>query len=228
MRYRELLTAALAGESLSTAPVAAWRHHPILDQDDDSLAETTLAYQARFDFDLVKITPASTWQSRDHGLMDRWAGDSIGRREITATVIKTPEDWLRLQHLHPWDGFSGRILRAARAVRRALDPEIPVLATVFNPLFQATQLAGLDCLRHHAQQHRHALEQGLAILRANTLAVIEQLVERVLPFNNVLSKAEHRTDRSCPRIAPSVRSTEPTHVRDCHKISVPFCAGEIV
>ncbi|MBK1650506.1 AAA family ATPase, partial [Rhabdochromatium marinum] len=38
------------------------------------------------------------------------------------------------------------------------------------------------------------------------------LIEGVLPFNNVLSKAEHRTDRSCPRIAPSVRSTEPMHV----------------
>lgn len=189
MRYRELLSAALAGEHLPICPVAAWRHHPILDQDGDELAEATLAGQARFDFDLVKITPASTWQSRDHGLMDRWAGDGIGRREITATVVQTPEDWRRLRRLDPWDGFSGNILQAARTVRRALDPEIPVLATVFNPIFQATQLAGLERLRHHAQAHRPQLEQGLATLRANTVAVIEQLVE--LRLDGVFLASQH-------------------------------------
>lgn len=189
MRYRELLSAALAGECLPISPVSAWRHHPILDQDGDALAAATLADQARFDFDLVKITPASTWQSRDHGLMDRWAGDSIGRREITTTVIRIPEDWRRLRRLHPWNGFSGNILRAVRAVRRALDPEIPVLATVFNPIFQAAQLAGLERLRHHAQAYRPQLEQGLAILRANTLAVIEQLVE--LRLDGVFLASQH-------------------------------------
>lgn len=189
MRYRDLLSAALAGDILPMTPVSAWRHHPILDQESDTLAAATLAYQARFDVDWVKITPASTWQSRDHGLMDRWANDRIGRREITATVIKTAEDWPRLRYLPPWDDFSGRMLRAVRTVRQALDPAIPVLATVFNPLFQAIQLAGLDVVRQHAQAHRPALEQGLAILRANTLAVIEQLLE--LRIDGVFFASQH-------------------------------------
>ncbi|MBK5963388.1 hypothetical protein CCR95_04600 [Thiocystis minor] len=177
LRYRDLLSAVLVGESVATVPVSAWRHYPILDQDADTLTEVTLAHQARFDCDFVKLMPASTWQSRDHGLNDRWAGDAIGRREVTTTVIQTPDDWQRLRRLDPWNGFSGHILRAARQVRRTLAPEIPVLTTVFNPLFQAVQLAGLARVREHAQHHPGALAQGLATLLANTLAAIEQLAD---------------------------------------------------
>ena len=177
LRYRDLLSSALAGEAVDVTPVSAWKHHPVADQNHIALAEATLAEQARFDFDFAKITPASTWQSRDHGLEDRWDGDTIGRRQITATVIHQPEDWLRLRRLDPWDGFCGRILRAARQVRRELPAHVPLLATVFNPIFQASQLAGLDLLRDHARNHLPLLEQGLAVLHHNTRAVIGQLAE---------------------------------------------------
>jgi uroporphyrinogen decarboxylase len=189
LRYRDLLTAALAKESVGYSPVSAWKHHPIADQNDISLAEATLAEQARFDFDFAKVTPASTWQSRDHGLEDRWAGDAIGRREIAATVIHQPEDWLRLRQLDPWHGFSGHILRAAQQVRRSLPAQVPLLATVFNPLFQASQLAGLATLRDHAQYHRPLLEQGLSTLAVNTQALIAQMVD--LGIDGIFLATQH-------------------------------------
>ncbi len=176
-RYRELLSAALQGEATAVTPVALWRHHPEQDQQAETLAASTLRDQARFDADFVKLTPASTWQTRDQGLQDRWAGDPIGRREITHRQIHTHHDWQRLQPLNPWHGFSGRILRAARQVRHALPPEIPLLATVFNPIFQAVQLAGLERVREHARTHPTALQAGLSVLLANTLAIIEQLAD---------------------------------------------------
>ena len=174
-RYRDLITAALHGEPLPISPVAAWRHHPGDDQTAGGLALATLGFQRRFDFDLVKVTPASTWQARDYGLRDAWQDDPIGRRAIVGRVVSSPEDWLRLPNLDPWEGFSARILDAVRRVRAQLPQPVPVLATVFNPFFQASQLAGPERLLRHLDQHAERVARGLAVIAANTRAVIREL-----------------------------------------------------
>jgi uroporphyrinogen decarboxylase len=176
LRYRDLIAAALHGEPLPICPVAAWRHHPGDDQSAEGLALATLAFQRRFDFDLVKVTPASTWQARDYGLRDAWQDDPIGRRAIVGRVVSSPEDWLHLPELNPWEGFSARILAAVRRVRAQLPRSVPVLATVFNPYFQATQLAGPERLQQHLDQAGDRVARGLAVIAANTRAVIQELV----------------------------------------------------
>ncbi|NBC46590.1 MAG: hypothetical protein GVY22_01075 [Gammaproteobacteria bacterium] len=229
-RYRDLLSAALQGESLAITPVAVWRHYPERDQDSDSLAEATLADQARFDGDLVKLTPASTWQSRDQGLVDEWAGDAIGRRAIVSRPVQVPTDWLRLKQLDPWRGFSARILHSVERVRRALPGDIPLLATVFNPIFQAVQLAGFDTLRNHAHAHQPELTQGLDTLLRNTLSVIGALAD--LGVDGIFLATQHAgrsalapepygslalpADRACLEAAPLPFNILHLHGPDLH------------
>jgi uroporphyrinogen decarboxylase len=50
-----LLTAVLAGAPAPVCPVFAHQHHPAADQDGERLAEATVAWQARFDFDLADL-----------------------------------------------------------------------------------------------------------------------------------------------------------------------------
>ena len=59
MNKRERLEAAIAGQSVDRVPVALWRHFPGDDQDPSDLAAATIAFQRRWDFDFVKVTPAS-------------------------------------------------------------------------------------------------------------------------------------------------------------------------
>jgi uroporphyrinogen decarboxylase len=176
-RYRELLTAVLAGEPMPVCPVFAHRHHPSADQDGERLAEVTLAWQARFDFDLVKLTPASTWQIVDYGVEDAPdPDDALGRRRITRRVVTVAEDWHRLPRLDPGRGFVTEILRAAGLIRRAL-PGVPVVATVYGPAAQAAKLAETDLLAVHVREAPEAVAAGLRTITANTVRVIRALAD---------------------------------------------------
>jgi uroporphyrinogen decarboxylase len=176
-RYRELLTAVLSGEPMPVCPVFAHRHHPAADQDGERLAEATLAWQARFDFDLVKLTPASTWQIVDYGVEDAPdPDDALGRRRTTRRVVTVAEDWHRLPRLDPGRGFVSEILRAAALVRRAL-PGVPVVATVYGPAAQAAKLAEADLLVDHVREAPEAVAAGLRTITANTVRVIRALAD---------------------------------------------------
>ncbi|HRQ79565.1 MAG TPA: uroporphyrinogen decarboxylase family protein [Azospirillaceae bacterium] len=176
-RYRELLMAVLSGTPAPVCPVFAHQHHPSADQDGERLAEATLAWQSRFDADLVKITPASTWQIRDYGVEDSDdPGDPLGRRRITRRVVTRPDDWRRLPRLDPHSGFTARILRAAVLVKRG-SPAAPVLATVYSPASQAAKLAGDGLFAEHVRRRREDVAAGLRTIADNTTRLIAALAD---------------------------------------------------
>lgn len=173
VKYGDLLRAVLSGEVMAACPVALWMHHPGRDQDARSLADATCDFQRTFDLDFAKLTPASTYQLIDYGARDRLAGDALGRRTVVDRVIGCPDDWLRLRpYLLPGE-FAGRIVAAAALARRRLPHSVPVIATVFNPLFQAVALAGIETLRLHATDRPDLLQHGLGVLTANTCRLIQ-------------------------------------------------------
>src|SRR5258708_34362227 len=97
--HRERIQACLAGETPDKTPVALWRHFPVDDQSADALAAAHLAFQRAYDFDLVKVTPASSFCLRDWGAADEWRGNSEGTREYTNHIVQNPLDWERLPAL---------------------------------------------------------------------------------------------------------------------------------
>ena len=91
--HRERIQAAIRGEIIDRPPVALWRHFPVDDQNPQSLAEAHLNYQQNYDFDLMKVTPASSFCLKDWGVEDEWVGDTEGTRRYTKRIIHSPEDW---------------------------------------------------------------------------------------------------------------------------------------
>lgn len=177
-RYRDLLTQTLAGETLPICPVFAHCHHPLADQGAETLVVATLAWQARFDLDLVKLTPASTWQLRGHGVEDAHdPGDALGRRRIVQTVVKAPDDWYRLTCLAPGNGFAARIVLAAERLRRRLPPAVPLLATLYSPISLAAKLAPPGVLARHCAEAPDAVAAGLATLTENCQRLISALTD---------------------------------------------------
>lgn len=176
LKYRDLIDSVMSGERQPTCPVAFWQHHPVADQEAGTMRDATLAFQRRFDCDFVKITPASTFQLRDHGLEDEWRGDALGRRWIGPGVIREAADWRALRELDPAAGFAGRHLDCARMVRRALGPEIPVVQTVFLPLFQAAALGG-ERFMSDCEEHPEDVAVGLEVLSRNTVKLITALLD---------------------------------------------------
>lgn len=87
MSKRKRLEAAIAGEPVDRLPVALWRHWPGDDQDAAALAAAHLKWQADYDWDLVKVGPASSYSVVDWGLQDRWLGHIEGTRETTQRPV---------------------------------------------------------------------------------------------------------------------------------------------
>ena len=86
----------MRGELLDRPPVALWRHFPVDDQSPELLAKATLQFQSVYDFDLVKVTPASSFSIKDWGVDDEWRGHTEGTRQYTKRVINDPRDWEKL------------------------------------------------------------------------------------------------------------------------------------
>lgn len=179
LSHKERLQACLSDDpALDRAPVALWRHFPVDDQSPETLAAATLAFQWQWDFDLVKVTPASSFSIKDWGGQDVWEGHTEGTRRYTHRVVQTPQDWERLPVLDlPKSPHLARQITCLRLIRAGLPAETPVLQTVFSPLAQAKNLAGGDMLIAHLRQYPESVLKGLEIIAESTRRFVEACME---------------------------------------------------
>jgi uroporphyrinogen decarboxylase len=175
--HKERIRAGMSGEAIDRPPVALWRHFPVDDQAPGTLAQATLHFQQTYDFDLVKVTPASSFCLKDWGVEDEWRGHTEGTRQYTRRVIHGPRDWERLPVLDPTSGHLSAQLECLRLIRAELDPETPLLQTVFSPLAQAKNLAGNETLLAHLRLHPEAVMKGLAVIAETTRRFVEACLE---------------------------------------------------
>ena len=178
MDKRERLQATLSGQPVDRVAVALWRHFPVDDQDPNSLAAATVEWQKQYDFDLVKVTPSSSFCLKDWGADDRWTGNPEGTRDYTRRVVQTPDDWATLAALDPRQGHLGAQLQALQQIRAGLgasgpDGDTPVIQTVFSPLSQARNLVGAAQLPVHARQHPQSLKAALDVITDTTVRFVE-------------------------------------------------------
>ena len=171
--HRERIQAAIKGEVIDRPPVALWRHFPVDDQSPEALADAHLHYQQNYDFDLLKVTPASSFCLRDWGVDDEWVGDTEGTRRYTNRVVSEPRDWESLPVLEPSSPHLAGQLECLRLIRARLAPDTPLLQTIFSPLAQAKNLAGNDLLLEHLHHHPSAVMKGLKSIAETSRLFIE-------------------------------------------------------
>lgn len=173
MSKRKRLEAAIAGEPVDRLPVALWRHWPGDDQDAAALAAAHLKWQADYDWDLVKVGPASSYSVVDWGLQDRWLGHIEGTRETTQRPVSSPADWETLRPLDPTQGMLAEQIKALRLVGEGLRGQAPFIATIFSPLSMAKHLAGNEAVLTHLRHSPDALHRGLATMTESILRFID-------------------------------------------------------
>jgi len=178
MTKRERLEATIHGEPADRPPVALWRHFPGDDQDPAELAASTVAFQRQYDFDFIKVTPASSFCVRDWGVEDRWLGNEEGTRDYVHHPVRTPEHWYALPRLEPEQGALDAQLRCLELIRDAVGDEVPFIQTIFNPLTQAKNLVGKENLLAHLRQDPVAVRTGLETITATTVRFIKAARQR--------------------------------------------------
>jgi uroporphyrinogen decarboxylase len=174
MTKRERLRATGKGDPVDRPAVTLWRHFPGDDQRAGDLAAATVAWQAQYDWDFIKVSPSSSFCLVDWGVEDRWVGGDEGTREYTRRVIHRPEDWGTLPVLDPRgaDGLKKQ-LRCLELIAEAVGQEIPFIQTIFSPLAQAKNLAGSDRLLSHLRQAPDLLRAGLETITETTIRFVE-------------------------------------------------------
>ncbi|MHC1784698.1 MAG: uroporphyrinogen decarboxylase family protein [Anaerolineaceae bacterium] len=171
--HRERMQACLSGQQPDFTPVALWRHFPVDDQTPGGLAGAAANFQRTFDFDLIKVTSASSFCVKDWGAQDVWRGSTEGTREYSNMVIQDPSGWERLPVLDPLKGTLGQQVECLRLLRREFNRDTPLLQTIFNPLSQAKNLVGKQNLLIHLRRNPEMLHRGLEIITETTLRFLD-------------------------------------------------------
>lgn len=200
MSKRARLEATIAGQPTDRLAIALWRHWPGDDQRAEDFVRATLDFQRTFDFDFIKVTPASSYCIADWGAESYWRGNQEGTRDWGARVIQRSEDWTRLRPLDPRRGMLGEIHRALTLIGREVGEEVPFIQTIFSPLAQAKNLAG-PRLIPDLRQHPDAVKAALETITETTIRFIEAARETGIAgiflalqhaTYDLLSEAEYR------------------------------------
>ncbi|MBW7958592.1 MAG: uroporphyrinogen decarboxylase, partial [Candidatus Promineofilum sp.] len=170
---RKRLEAAVAGETVDRLPVALWRHWPGDDQDAAALAAAQLKWQADYDWDVVKVGPASSYSVVDWGVRDRWEGHIEGTRTTTHYPVQSTTDWEVLRPLDPGRGMLAKQIEALRLVGAGLGSETPFIATIFSPLSVAKHLAGNETMLSHMRHSPDAFRHGLETITESIIRFID-------------------------------------------------------
>lgn len=173
MMRRERLMATFAGNPVDRVAVALWRHYPGDDQRPTDLASAVLVWQAQYDWDFIKVSPASSFCLVDWGAEDRWLGGDEGSREYTRRVIQRPEDWATLPMLDVTAGRLGGQIRCLEQIGAGVGEAVPFIETIFSPLGQAKSLAGTERLLVQMRQAPELVHAGLETITQVTVRFLE-------------------------------------------------------
>jgi uroporphyrinogen decarboxylase len=176
MTRRERLEATMAGQVTDRPPMSLWRHFPGDDRRPEDLAASQLAFQQLYDFDVMKVSPTSSFQVQDWGVEDQYEGNTEGTYVQTAWPLAHSDEWFRLPVLDPAEGALARQLRCLELLTAHLvdrpDP-VPFIQTVFSPLAQAKKLVPPGEMLITMRREPEALEAGLETITRSTIAFVE-------------------------------------------------------
>jgi uroporphyrinogen decarboxylase len=172
MTRRERLEATCVGAWVDRPAVSLWRHFPGDDQRPADLAAATLMWQTTWDWDFIKVSPASSFCLVDWGAKDRWVGGDEGNREYTHRVVASAESWSQLPPLDPTRGALGGQIDCLRRISEGVGGEVPFIQTIFSPLAQAKNLAGAERLLVHLRQSPKLVHAALEVITQSTLGFI--------------------------------------------------------
>jgi len=170
---RERVYAAIDGKPVDRPPVALWRHFPQEDHKAESLVAAHVAFYKAFDWDFLKVTPASGYYGDDWGLRATHKPNREGIRHYTDRPIKKETDWPKLKRLDVTTGVHGREVQTIRLLRKAL-PDDLLLATIFSPLTIARTLAGETALLRYLRDSIDETHEGLDIIAEATAKFTEE------------------------------------------------------
>ncbi len=177
MTPRQRVWAALAGEPVDRPPISFWGHFYHRESSAEDLVAATLEFHDRYHWDWVKLNPRKHYHVEPWGVRYRYPGVPNQKPTLDAWPIHTGEDWARVKPVPHDEAALGEQLHAVRMLRERLDPDVPMIETVFTPLAVLGEMVKEPRdLKAHMQSHPELVAHALEVVTA----VYERFVNSVL------------------------------------------------
>jgi len=168
LKHRERVRAALRGELVDRVPVALWRHFPGDDMHAEKFAARIVEFQKKFDFDFVKITPASGFRGEMYGATYVDGKNREGTRAYVTLPVQSLEEWDKIVPLDASNPVFVREFTAVKLVRQHIGADTHVLQTIFSPLSTAHNLAK-ERVWNDLREHPDVLHRALRAITETTI-----------------------------------------------------------
>ncbi len=160
--HRARVDAALRGQILDRPPASLWRHFYESEGTAVDLANATLAWQRRYDWDWMKINPRASFQVEGWGVRMKVSGLPTVKPVVLDVPVKTVRDWGSIKPLSMSHPVMAEQLEVVQRIRAELGPDLYVLVTIFSPLSVAGDLVVDDtALLEHMRQDPQAIHAAL-------------------------------------------------------------------
>lgn len=168
MDHWQRVDAALSGAPVDRPPIALWRHFPDDDQDPGVLTAHSVAWQQRWDFDLVKFMPSGTYGVEDWGAVSASTGRRTAHASSSARACAPPTTGARSATSMSGAAATAAPTRRSPRPRRRWAATSPILQTVFTPLTTARKLS-TDRLYADLRRSPDAVHAALEAITAVTI-----------------------------------------------------------
>ncbi len=175
MTREERVRAAIKGEEVDRVPISVWMHLPEFDQNPAVLAEESVAYNERYDFDFIKMMPFGLYSTEDWGCKVKYFCDKRAAIRV-GSLVETPEQYSRLEVLPATFGTWGKQVEFAQRLSKAVKPGTPFIQTIFNPLTTLRKLVG-DRIFDDMKNYPKELHQALDVITETTINFINANIE---------------------------------------------------
>ncbi|MEK7202694.1 MAG: uroporphyrinogen decarboxylase family protein, partial [Patescibacteria group bacterium] len=176
MTSRERIYKTIKGELTDRTPFSLWRNFPKTEKTAEGFANAVINFQKKFEFDLVKITPASGYFDEVFGAKFIYKNNKEtsqkGTRQNVSYPIKNAKDWQKLSNLNVNKNILDRELKSLKLIRKGLGKDAPIVQTIPNPLTIAKELSGKNWIQY-LRKNPNDLKIGLSVIAEIVLKFCE-------------------------------------------------------
>jgi len=129
----EIIKKAFNLETVDRIPYSLWKHFPEDDKEPETLVKAQLAFQKKYDSDIMKISISGRAFAADFGAEIGGYDPVSGSRFNVKYPVEKIEDWNNIKPADPNSGEFGKIIETMRLVHKEVEGRVPTMMTLFSP-----------------------------------------------------------------------------------------------
>ncbi len=182
MNSYERIKAMTEGKPIDRIGVSAWYHMPLLDHVAKDFAYGIVNSVKIMHWDVCKIQYHSMFMDASFGVKYvPSTSASLLMGPITELAVYHPKMFPKLKPTSVKEGTLARDLEVTKRVMDELGGKVPVLATIFSPMYEARDLTGGHAYKGYIQNFikydPEDVKKGLEIITDQTIKFIDELLK---------------------------------------------------